>query len=123
VASLLQVKSNGTASVLINNLDSENMDKNTCKKGMIYLNSSTHHFYNVVTGKKCATLGNPAAIDTDSLLMDVDVQSIDDNPPTHEDKWQDVDQFFHPAVGVVWTQARLTSTTRCKATQTVHIYY
>jgi hypothetical protein len=98
VASSSQAKSNSTASVLINNLDSENMDKNICKKGMIYLNSSTHHFYDVITGKKCTTLGNPVAVDADGLLMDVDVQSINNNPPTREDKQQDVDQFFCTAV-------------------------
>ena len=65
---------------------------------MIYLNSSTHHFYDVVIGKKRATLGNPVAIDADGLLLDVDVQSINDNPPTREDKRQDVNQFFHAAV-------------------------
>jgi hypothetical protein len=98
MASSSQAKSNGTASVLINNLDSENTDENTRKKGMIYLNSSTRHFYDVVTGKKRATLSNPVAVDADGLLMDVDVQSINDNPPTREDKRQDVDQFFRTAV-------------------------
>jgi hypothetical protein len=45
-----------------------------------------------------ASLGNPVAIDADGLLMDVDVQSIDDSPPTREDKRQDVDHFFIAAV-------------------------
>jgi hypothetical protein len=30
--------------------------------------------------------------------MDVDVQSINNSPPTREDKRQDVDNFFHIAV-------------------------
>jgi hypothetical protein len=53
----------------------------------------------VVTGKtKHATLGNPVAIDADGLLMDVDVQLVDNNPSSHEDKCQDVDHFFCPAI-------------------------
>ena len=48
--------------------------------------------------KKHATLGNPVAIDADSLLMDVDVQSINDSPPTCEDKWHDIDNFFGTAI-------------------------
>lgn len=30
--------------------------------------------------------------------MDVDVQSIDDSPPTREDKRKDIDRFFRIAV-------------------------
>ena len=45
-----------------------------------------------------ATLGNPVAVDADGLLIDVDVQAIDDNMPTREDKRQDVDNFFCIAV-------------------------
>jgi hypothetical protein len=37
------------------------------------------------------------AIDADGLLLDVDVQSVEDNPSTCENKWQDIDQFFYPA--------------------------
>ena len=50
--------------------------------------------------KKRSTLGNPVDIDEDGLLIDVDVQSIDadDTPISREDKRQDVDQFFNPAV-------------------------
>jgi hypothetical protein len=43
---------------------------------------------------KHATIGNPVAIDANGLLMDVDVQSMDNIPPTREDKWQDIDHFF-----------------------------
>jgi hypothetical protein len=53
----------------------------------------------IVAGKKkCATLGNPIVIDADGLLVDVDVQLVDDSPSTREDKRQDVDHFFRPAV-------------------------
>ena len=57
------------------------------------------HILDVGTEKR-VTLGNPIAVDADGLLVDVDVQSIDDNlnPPTREDKRQDVDQFFYAAV-------------------------
>jgi hypothetical protein len=48
--------------------------------------------------KKSATLGNPQATDADGLLIDVDVQLVNDNPSTREDKQQDVDHFFRPAV-------------------------
>jgi hypothetical protein len=54
--------------------------------------------FDVIGGNKCATLGNPVAVDADGLLVDVDVQSINDNPPTREDKRQDVDYFFRTAV-------------------------
>jgi hypothetical protein len=37
------------------------------------------------------------AVDADGLLLDVDVQSLDDNRPTREDKRQDVDWFFRAA--------------------------
>lgn len=30
--------------------------------------------------------------------MDVDVQEINDGGQIHEEKWWDVEQFFHPAV-------------------------
>ena len=45
-----------------------------------------------------ATLGNPQAVDVDGLLMDVNVQPVNDNSSTREDKWQDVDHFFRTAV-------------------------
>jgi hypothetical protein len=47
------------------------------------------------------TLGNPVDIDDDGLLVDVDVQSVDDDhrvTVTRVDKRQDVDQFFLGAV-------------------------
>jgi len=58
----------------------------------------TYNLGVVSAKKKKATLGNPQAVDADGLLMDVDVQPVDDNPSTREDKRQDVDHFFHPAV-------------------------
>ena len=88
-------------SVLINNLDLEDTDENPHEKGMIYLNLSTcpDNCSDILPGKnKCATLSNPVAVDVDSLLIDVDVQLHDDNPPTREDKQQDVDQFFCMAI-------------------------
>ena len=48
--------------------------------------------------KKSTTLGNPQATDANGLLIDVDVQPVNDNPSTHEDKRQDVDNFFHAVV-------------------------
>ncbi|KAI9459833.1 hypothetical protein F5148DRAFT_1150796 [Russula earlei] len=36
--------------------------------------------------KKSATLGNPQVVDADSLLIDVDVQLVDNNPTMCEDK-------------------------------------
>ena len=44
------------------------------------------------------TLGNPQAIHADGLLIDVDVQPVNDNSSTREDKRQDVDHFFRTAV-------------------------
>jgi hypothetical protein len=48
--------------------------------------------------KKSATLGNPQVTNADSLLINVDVQLVNDNPSMCEDKQQDVDHFFRPAV-------------------------
>lgn len=50
--------------------------------------------------KKGSALANPVDVDEDGLLIDIDVQSInaDDTPISREDKRQDVDQFFNPAV-------------------------
>ena len=36
--------------------------------------------------KKSVTLGNPQVTDADGLLIDVDVQLVNDNPSTCEDK-------------------------------------
>lgn len=45
------------------------------------------------------TLGNPLAVDDDGLLIDVDVQSVDDDHrPTRGEKRQDVDHFFQDAI-------------------------
>ena len=43
---------------------------------------------------KGVTPGNPQAMDANNLLIDVDVQLLDNNPSTWEDKRQDVDNFF-----------------------------
>jgi hypothetical protein len=56
---------------------------------------------NIAKKKKRTTLGNPTATDADGLLLDVDVQEIDERGQTREEKRQDVDQFFHPAVVTV----------------------
>jgi len=59
----------------------------------------TDHCFNVALGnKRRATLGNPTAVNMDGLLVDVDVQSIDNSPLTHEDKQKDTDHFFCIAV-------------------------
>jgi hypothetical protein len=54
---------------------------------------------NVVTAKKThGSLGNPVDVDSDGLLIDVDVQPIDDIGQSREDKRRDINEFFHPAV-------------------------
>ena len=59
------------------------------------MSTLTDYFSDVLSGKKkSTTLGNPQAINVDGLLMDVDVQPVNDDSSTHEDKWQDVDNFF-----------------------------
>jgi hypothetical protein len=50
----------------------------------------------VIAKKKHTSLGNPVAVDDKGLLLDVEVQQTDKDPPTHEDKRRDIDQFFHP---------------------------
>lgn len=68
-----------------------------------YSSTRTDCDSDLVTGKKKrATLGNPVATDADGLLIDVDVQLVDNDPSTllttREDKSQDVNHFFCPAV-------------------------
>jgi hypothetical protein len=54
---------------------------------------------NAITAKKKrTTLGNPVATDAEGFLMDIDVQEIDGDVVTHEEKRRDVDQFFQPAI-------------------------
>ena len=45
-----------------------------------------------------ASLGNPKEVDDEGFLMDVDVQAIDEDPPSREDKRRDVDYFFKSPV-------------------------
>ncbi|KAH9969346.1 hypothetical protein BJV74DRAFT_889793 [Russula compacta] len=46
--------------------------------------------------KNSMTLGNPDAVDADGFLVDINVQSIDDDgSPGDVDKTQDVKEFFH----------------------------
>ena len=56
----------------------------------MFSESATDHCSDVYwPGKtKHVSLGNPVAVDTDGLLMDVDVQPVNDSPPTREDKQQ-----------------------------------
>jgi len=53
-----------------------------------------------IAKKKCTTLGNPTATDSDGFLLDVEVQSGSNGglSESREDKRRDVDQFFHPPV-------------------------
>jgi len=41
-----------------------------------------------------ASLGNAKEVDDEGFLMDVDIQTIDEDPPSREDKRRDVDHFF-----------------------------
>ena len=83
---------------MIDNLDFEDMDNNILAKGMVFPIFITCTD-DIFTGKnKHAILGNPVATNEDGLLIDVDIQSIEDNPVMCEDKRQDVDHFFHNEV-------------------------
>jgi hypothetical protein len=70
-------------------------------KGIVFLACDVCQLITFVCGlgkKKNATLGNPWAINTDGLLVDVNVQEVDDTPSTCEDKQLDMDHFFPTAV-------------------------
>ena len=99
-ATILQAKSKGTTSVTVETDDVDMMDaeENIHAKGMIFQIVKIRCLNVVLGKKKIATLGNPQATDVDGLLVDVDVQSINDNPSTCEDKRQDVDHFFDTTV-------------------------
>jgi len=43
-------------------------------------------------------LENPVDVDSDGLLVDIDIQSINDIGQSHKDKQHDINKFFHPAV-------------------------
>jgi hypothetical protein len=43
-------------------------------------------FFDVLGKKESTTLGNPQATDANGLLIDVDIQPVNDNPSTCEDK-------------------------------------
>ena len=54
---------------------------------------------NIVTAKRArASLGNPKEVDDEGLLMDVDVQPIEEDVPSCEDKRCDIDHFFQSPV-------------------------
>ena len=92
-------KHNNTNSV--NELEVADDSERVRKKGMyclIYCTVSNQCPYVFPVKVTQTTLGNPVAVDSDGLLMDVDVQPIDDSQPTREEKRQDVDQFFCIAV-------------------------
>jgi hypothetical protein len=59
-----------------------------------------HNFVlNIIIAKRThASLGNPKEVDDEGLLMDVDVQPIDKDAPSREDKRRDVDHFFQSAI-------------------------
>jgi hypothetical protein len=53
----------------------------------------------VVTAKQThASLGNPKDVDDEGLLVDVNVQPIDEDAPSHEDKRRDINHFFQSPV-------------------------
>jgi hypothetical protein len=60
-----------------------------------------------------AALGNPTAVGADGFLKDVDVQSVDDNRLSCEDKRRDVDHFFFAPV-VTEIKGKLKKYRTCK---------
>ena len=82
----------------VDDVDMTDAKENIHMKGMIFQIMEVHQhklmFFDVLGKKKSATLGNPQATDADGLLVDMNVQPVNNNPSTHEDKQQDVDNFF-----------------------------
>jgi hypothetical protein len=81
------------------------------KVGILRFTLTRTYYYSVISDldegdtkrpkARSGTLGNPVAVDDDGLLIDVDVQSVDDDhraTVTRVDKRQDVDHFFLGAV-------------------------
>ncbi|KAG6858613.1 hypothetical protein C0995_015311 [Termitomyces sp. Mi166 len=56
---------------------------------------SEHH---MPLKKKHISLGNPTAVGDDGFLADINVQPINEEIETREDKRRDIDQFFHQPV-------------------------
>ena len=44
------------------------------------------------------SLGNPKDVDDKGLLVDVNVQPVDEDAPSCEEKRRDIDRFFLPPV-------------------------
>jgi hypothetical protein len=86
----------------LDDVDMTDAEEDICTKGMIFQIMEVRQrklmFFDVLGKKKSVTLGNPQATDADGLLIDVDVQLVNDNPSTYEDKRQDVDNFFRATI-------------------------
>jgi hypothetical protein len=52
----------------------------------------------VVAIQTRTSLGNPKDVDSEGLLVDVNVQPIDVDVPSREEKRRDIDRFFQPPV-------------------------
>jgi hypothetical protein len=66
-----------------------------------------------MAGGSRKALSNPTAVDVDGFLKDVDVQSVDNNQPSREDKRRDVDNFFS-APALRETNGKLKKYRTCK---------
>ena len=55
----------------------------------------------IAAKKTCTSLRNPTEKDNEGFLVDIDVQSVDVDTPTREDKRRDIDQFFLPPVSKI----------------------
>lgn len=76
--------------------------ESTLSKCMYFVQNYLCLPLNVVTAKKThGSLGNPVDVDSDGLLIDVDVQPIDNIREAREDKRRNINKFFYPAVAKV----------------------
>ncbi|KAG6863128.1 hypothetical protein C0993_012772 [Termitomyces sp. T159_Od127] len=67
-------------------------------KHSIVLDSDDEIETRVPSKKPRVSLGNPTAVGDNGLLADIDVQTINDEKATREDKRRDIDQFFHQPI-------------------------
>ena len=52
----------------------------------------------VIAKKIHASLGNPVALNSEGFLTDIDIQSLDEDSLTWEDKWHDINHYFSAPV-------------------------
>jgi len=73
--------------------------------------------YLMISAKRArrATVIDHEDVDSEGILVDVDVQSIADSGPTREDKMRDIDEFFGKPFEHAGANGTVKKHRKCKA--------